>query len=153
MSSPHSTRRSRHHLSAHVVAASALELQRATIVARLMGLEPTWASSPTAKPAWWLETWARQLAAEHLSPQLGQELLTWLAGVRQALAAREEQVLLGESQPWRAGVPDSLPSLAAARRDTWLDEWLRLAHALEAAGAELERRIVGELAREAASRG
>lgn len=122
-------------MRADLAAASALELRRATLVAVLMGLDPSWAASTSDKPAWWLEAWARQLAAEQLPRELGAELMSWITAVQRALAEREEHLLLAHAAP---GSQD--------RRHRWLPRWLRLARALDTYGAELEGFVEAALA-------
>ena len=104
--------------AAHAVAveASVLELQRAVVVARIMGVAPEWASGSSATPGWWLDTWARRIAHEWLSPSLGGEVVRWLERVHE---------LLEDPDP-----PDG---------------WLASARAAAEAGVELEARVLAEV--------
>ena len=130
MTSTSSIRHLTHQTRTDVPAAAALELTRATVVARLMGLDAAWASSSTDKPGWWLEAWARQLAAEQLPPELEADLTSWLADVQHCLAEREAHLLLAHAE--RA---------PADHGEVWLDPWARAASALADAGAALEGRV------------
>lgn len=129
------------------------------VVARLMGLDAAWASSSTAKPGWWLEAWARRLAADQLPADLEDELVAWLADVAALLAEHDAHAALLH------GVEVG-PQATERQR---LGAWLREVSAVDADGAELERRIarvmalsgeraasataVGELARTGAAPG
>ena len=111
--------------AAHDVAveATALELQRAMVVARMMGVAPEWASGSAATPGWWLDTWARRLAGEWLSAPLRDEVLAWLDQVRDLLADRQ---------------------VAPTRIDV-LHHWLETARLAGSHGAELEARVLAEV--------
>ena len=100
--------------------ASALELQRAMIVARMMGVAPAWASGTSAAPGWWLDTWARRLAEEWLSPGLRAEVLLWLDRVQDVLRDRH----------------------LALTRLSALETWLDAARLAGEQGYELEARVL-----------
>ena len=105
------------------VEAAALELQRAMVVARMMGVAPEWAAGPAAAPGWWLETWAGQLARERLSPALRDTVLAWLDRVHDLLEERHE---------------------AVARPDL-LQDWLDGARETSERGFELEALVLVEV--------
>jgi hypothetical protein len=105
------------------VEASALELQRAVLVARMMGVAPEWASGTSAAPGWWLDTWARRLADEWLSPALRDAVLAWWEQVHEVLLDRK---------------------LAVTRLDR-LQEWVDAARVLGDRGMELEALVLVEV--------
>ena len=93
------------------------------IVARMMGVAPEWAAGPSAAPGWWLETWARNLAREWLSPALCDAVLAWLERVHDILLDRQ---------------------LAVSRPEV-LHDWLVAAREAGERGFELEALVLVEV--------
>lgn len=104
------------------VEASSIELQRALLVARLMGVGAEWGKGPAAAPSWWLETWARRLATERLTPTVQSQVLDWLARVAELLAERPER---SSKEP--------------------LESWMRTALEVREEGALMEALVAAEL--------
>ena len=112
------------------VEASAIELQRGLLVARLMGVDPEWGRGPGTAPGWWLGSWAQRLASDELSPAMAELVLDWLERAATALADRDAL---------------AVPRGARGHATPEQQRWLMVAIHVREEGAQLEARVAAEL--------